>query len=373
MHFSKIQGIFLPVFILIVLFCGITPAYADNGIVSITFRGDAGYNIGDTISFDGWNTAGNVTVIKITGPGLPAEGLPPYNLTDVAGTGNTVETDASGRWAFYWDTTRAIGIDNLYNARYTITASDRDHPGINASTIISLQKSQFYVTMTPNPAIRNNYVQLAGVAQKGVNSIEIMVKDSQGNKMHTFTSPVTSSGYFNYGFHVDMPPGQYTVTISSPSLSNHLTKTLTVYATNVNTTSPPVVNTTPGAIFVANETNVSVTSPETPAISGTTVVPDAGVLIVSSKPTGATVYLDSVMVGTTPLTLTSVSYGAHTVDIKLPGYLTCSINVVVSENKPTEIAPEMVSAPGLPLSPMIAIVSCIAAVVLFIVSGKKKK
>ena len=373
MHFSKIQRIFLPVFILIVLSWGIAPACADNGIVSITFRGDAGYNIGDTIAFDGWNTAGNVTVIKITGPGLPVEGLPPYNLTDVAGTGNTVETDATGRWAFYWDTSRAVGIDNLYNARYTISASDRNHPEINASTIISLQKSQFYVTMTPNPAINNNYVQLAGVAQKGVSSIEIMVTDREGHKMHTFTSPVTSSGYFNYGFHVDMPPGQYTVTISSPSLSNSLSKTLTVYATNPGAISPSEVSTIPVTIPVTNETIVSGTQTEIPSITKTTVSPEAGTLIISSKPTGATVYLDSAMVGTTPLTLTSVSPGAHTVEIKSPGYLTCSINVVVSENKPTEIAPEMVRAPGLPLSPMIAIVSCIAAAMLFMVSGLKKK
>ena len=47
-----------------------------------------------------------MTVIRITGPGLPAEGVPPYNLTDVPGTGNTAVTDAAGTWAFYWDSSR---------------------------------------------------------------------------------------------------------------------------------------------------------------------------------------------------------------------------------------------------------------------------
>ena len=71
---------------MLILFCGnfygnffndkdyILPAYADNGIISITYRGAGGYYIGNSVAFDGKNTVGNMTVIKITGPGLPAEG-----------------------------------------------------------------------------------------------------------------------------------------------------------------------------------------------------------------------------------------------------------------------------------------------------------
>ena len=48
----------------------IQPVFADAGYVSISYRGSGGYYIGDTITFDGKNTAGNTTVVKITGPGL---------------------------------------------------------------------------------------------------------------------------------------------------------------------------------------------------------------------------------------------------------------------------------------------------------------
>ncbi|MFA5236967.1 MAG: PEGA domain-containing protein [Methanoregula sp.] len=373
MRFSKIPRIYPAVFLLIILSLCIVPAYAENGIVSITYRGAGGYYIGNSVAFDGKNTVGNMTVIKITGPGLPAEGVPPYNLTDVAGTGNTAEVDASGTWAFYWDSSRTEGIDKLYTARYTFTAFDQSHPEISTSTSIMLKKPEFYVSMTPNPAVSDNYVQLVGEAENGASSIEINVLDASGNKVHMFNSPVSSGGYFNYGFHVDMPPGQYTVTISSPSMLHSLTKTLTVSATNSNVTPEGTASTFPTPTAVTSETGLSDIQPANPAITQTNISPDAGTLVISSKPVGATVYFDSVNVGNTPLTLASVSPGSHNVEIKSPGYLTCSIDVVVSGGKPTEISPEMVKNPsGLPLSPLVAIAGCIGAMALFTAVKKRK-
>ncbi|MGB8220275.1 MAG: PEGA domain-containing protein [Methanoregula sp.] len=348
------------------------PAYADNGGISITYRGAGGYYVGDSIAFDGKNTIGNTTVIRITGPGLPAAGVPPYNLTDIPGTGNTAVTDASGTWAFYWDTSRTIGIENLYTAQYTLTAYDLSHPEITTSVSIMLKKPEFYVTMSPNPARIDDYIQIAGDAENGASSLEINVLDSSGNKVHTFTSPVSAGGFFNYGFHVDMPPGQYTVTITSPSMLQSLTKTLTITATNTNATT--VGNATAGQAVLPGTTVTGIpTQPAAnPTNMQTTVSPVNGTLIVSSKPVGASVYLDSAMVGKTPLTLDSVSPGAHTVELKSPGYLSVSIDVVVSADKPTEISPEMVNAPsGIPLSPFVAIFGFIGAMALFATIRKR--
>ncbi len=375
MQSGKINGIFLLVFVMAVMTFCVIPAYAENGTVSITLRGEAGYNVGDIIAFDGLNTVSNMTVVKITGPGLPAEGVPPYNLTDVPGTGNTAETDAKGHWVFYWYTNRATGIETMLNGRYTITAYDRNHQEINASSIISLRQTEFYAAMTPNPAVMNQYVQVTGVAEKGVSTIEIAVTDSSGKKLHTFTSPVTSGGNFNYGFHVDMPPGRYTVTIGSPSLENRITKMLIVTEPVTVTATPEVTSQTPVTTLpVTNETTVPATSAVTPTITQTVTLQETGTLIISSNPADATVYLDSVMVGKTPLKLTSVPSGSHLVEIKSPGYLTCSINVIISENKPTEIAPEMVkSSIDVPLSPLTPIAGCIAAAVLILISGQRKR
>jgi hypothetical protein len=373
MHSSKISGVFPGVLLLIILLLCIVPAYADNGVIAITYRGAGGYYVGDSVAFDGKNTIGNTTVIKITGPGLPAEGVPPYNLTDVPGTGNTAVTDASGTWAFYWDSSRTVGIENLYTARYTLTAYDLSHPEINTSVSIMLKKPEFYATISPNPASSDDYVQIVGDAENGASSLEINVLDSSGNKVHTYSAPVSAGGFFNYGFHVDMPPGQYTITITSPSMLQSLTKTLTITATNNNVTSTGSTNTPPATLPGTNETGISGTQPANPAITQTTSSTGAGTLIISSTPVGAEVYLDSVMVGKTPLTLNSVSPGEHTVAIKSPGYLSVSIDVVISADKPTEISPEMVKAPSvIPLSPLVAIAGCIGATVLFATVRQRK-
>jgi hypothetical protein len=48
--------------------------------------------------------------------------------------------------------------------------------------------------------------------------------------------------------------------------------------------------------------------------------------------------------------------------------------VVVSDGKPTEIAPEMVKTPfGLPLSPLTAIAGCIGAMILFAAVRPRKQ
>ena len=79
-----IHGRKIPVLVLLIAaVCIIQAVSADGGSVSITYRGTGGIYIGNMVIFDGQNTVGNVTFLKITGPGLPAEGVP---LMDLKGT-----------------------------------------------------------------------------------------------------------------------------------------------------------------------------------------------------------------------------------------------------------------------------------------------
>lgn len=368
MAFRKCPKLFSGILLLIVLVVCILPVQAQEGTVSIAYRGQGTYYVGNYVIFDGKNTVGNTTVITVTGPGLPAAGVPPYNLTDVAGTGNTVVTDASGAWSFYWDSSRATGAGNLDSARYTFTVFDQSNHQINASASVFIRQPEFYATVSPNPSVFNDYVQVSGRVDSPADTIEIDVLDGAGNKVHTFTSPVSMGGYFQYGFHVDMQPGTYTVTISSPSLSNGLTEPLTVVSSNANLTSGEpslTASLTPIPELVSGSTTMSPQA--TPATAS-----GAGTLVISSVPQGATVYLDSANVGTSPVTLNGVTPGTHLVELKSPGYLTVSMDVVVTENKPTEISPAMVKAPfGMPISPFAAIGGCLGAAALILVSRKK--
>jgi hypothetical protein len=64
-----------------------------------------------------------------------------------------------------------------------------------------------------------------------------------------------------------------------------------------------------------------VTAGQTTTVSGTlTPLPSSGILYVSSTPTSASVYVDNILRGTTPLTLNSVSLGSHFINVTKTGY-----------------------------------------------------
>jgi hypothetical protein len=58
-----------------------------------------------------------------------------------------------------------------------------------------------------------------------------------------------------------------------------------------------------------------------------------GALVVDSRPPGAKVYMDSKLIGTTPMTLPSVPAGSHAIRLEHDGYRrwSSSVRVVASE------------------------------------------
>ena len=239
--------------LLIALILIIQPVLADAGSVTISYRGSGGYYIGDTITFDGKNTAGNTTIVKITGPGLPPEGVPLYDLNGIPGSGNTVPVTENNAWRFNWYSVNTQGIEKLVTARYTITAMDQANSEKTATTSILLKKPEFYIDAQPGPVNPGDYVQLNGVAEKGVTYVIIDVSDSSATKQHSFISPVSGTGSFNYEFHADMPPGNYFVTVSNHAMKDSLKSTLTIV-------SPE--NSTLATLVLANATVTQGSSPE---------------------------------------------------------------------------------------------------------------
>jgi hypothetical protein len=61
--------------------------------------------------------------------------------------------------------------------------------------------------------------------------------------------------------------------------------------------------------------------------------PDSGSIIIESEPTGADIYLDNSSTGTvTNYTLANVSFGSHTITLKLDGYRDTTISVSISSD-----------------------------------------
>jgi hypothetical protein len=269
MDFLRLNKRYCSFVLLITMICIIQPVLADAGFVSISYRGSGGYNIGDSITFDGKNTVGNTTVVKITGPGLPPEGVPLYNLNGIPGSGNTAPITENNSWRFNWFSANTLGIEKLVTARYTITAMDLANSEKTSTTSILLKKPEFYVSAQPGPIHPGDYVQVNGVAEQGVTFVTIEVTDSNGAKLHSFISPVSGSGSFNYGFHADMPEGNYFITISNPSMKNSLMSTLSVVSPeNSALTTSVLANAT-----VTQDSSPALTQPPAVVTSPTPALP----------------------------------------------------------------------------------------------------
>lgn len=327
------------------------PVLAADKAMTIAYWGNGGYYIGDTIIFDGSSPAGNATAIKLSGPGLPAGGVPIYDLDGAEGTGNPVIVKDDGTWRLVWYTGSIKSVDKMQTARYRITVFDVNNPSTSSTTSVMMKKPDFYVTASPDTLETGQYIQLLGTAEQGTSDIHIVISDEVGKVYHTYDTSASASGYFTYAFHVDMKPGTYYITVSSPSVKNTFRTTITV----IPPTSPA--------------TNVTV------GITPVTTVPsDSGMLSISSTPTGSQVYVDSVSKGVTPITLANIAPGSHLVEIKSPGYLTFSLQVTVNAGETTSLSPNLVKSPlSVPLTPVSALAGLVIAGMLFLIRSAARK
>lgn len=337
------------------------PTGAVNGTISIAYRGPGGNYLGDTIIFDGYNTFSNTTLIRLTGPGLPAEGVPVYNMNGEPGTGNLIPVSEKGFWKFVWYTASIQGLEKLQTARYHITVFDSEYPDQTSTTSIMLKKPEFYVVATPGTAQAGEYVELTGSSDVTGSSVHFEITDSSGQTVHAYDSSVSGSGYFNKGFHVDMSPGVYTITMSSPA-------TRYTYQTYMTVVLPPTP--TPARTSTSGDSTGSTTdvTPVQPAGG-------FGTLTISSSPAGATVFIDSTMIGTTPYEQQAIASGTHLVEIKAPGYTTFAAQVVIQPGETTNVNQVLSRTPSsVPVSLATIMAGLIVSLgVLAAVAGRKRQ
>jgi hypothetical protein len=253
---------FLSLFITVM--CIIQPVLAQEDSMIISYRGSGGYYLGDTVVFDGKTTVGTPTLLKISGPGLPPEGVPVYDLNGVPGSGNTVPVNEDGTWRFVWYSATIAGSEKIRTARYTITAFDFTNPEKTASVTILLKMPDFYINPQQREVTPGDYVQLNGIAERGVTDVKIDITDSKGTILRSYTSSVSGSGSFNYGFRADMQPGEYFVSVSNPAMKDVLRTTITVVPPKesaLNTTIPSPIPTPSESLSVPPTPSPNLTQP----------------------------------------------------------------------------------------------------------------
>jgi WD40 repeat protein len=108
------------------------------------------------------------------------------------------------------------------------------------------------------------------------------------------------------------------------------------------------------------------TLPEPPV---TAIPAAAGNLTVTSVPAGASVSIDGAPAGTTPLALTGISTGSHTVVISADGYSAAIFDVTVAAGETATLAAELApltlptaSGPSLPGAVLLGTLACLLAV-----------
>jgi hypothetical protein len=333
----------------------VQPALATTAVtdsMGISYRGNGGYYIGDSVILDGYNKIGNTTALRLSGPGLPAGGVPIYDLNGAEGTGNPVIMNADGTWRHVWYTSSIKGLDQMQTAKYTITAFDLTDPTKIAQIQVMMKKPDFYVVATPDTVEDGDYLQFLGTSEQGAVDIRIVISDESGKVFHTYDTAASRSGYFTYSLHADMPPGLYDVTVTSPSVKNTFRTQITVVPSPTHGTNVTAPGATP--------------TPAAPATTGT--------LSITSNPSGASVFIDSVALGTTPVTLGDIAPGSHLVELKSPGYLTFSLQIDVKPGETTSISPVLVKSPvPTPLSPITAIAGILIAGICFLVLSAARK
>ncbi|MCK9580832.1 MAG: PEGA domain-containing protein [Methanoregula sp.] len=339
------------------------PAGAVNGTISIGYRGSGEAYIGETIVFDGINTFSGTTLARITGPGLPPEGVPIYNLNGKAGSGNSIPVDSTGSWKFGYYTGTIRGIEKLRTARYTITVFDNTCPDETAEVSVLLKIPAFYVVASSSTAIYGDYVQLTGYAERDVTSVNFIITNEAGNIVNQYDSSVSSSGYFNRGFHVNMEPGVYTITMTSPSVRTTSSNYLVVETVPGQAASP--VPAIPGSATIGPG----------PAVPPVTEPVDTGTgsISVTSSPLGATVFLDSAMMGQTPYELDQVSSGNHLVEIRAPGYQTYSEQVTVRNGDAKNVSTILSkTSASTPLSPCTVLGAMLVSLALILATVRRR-
>ena len=262
---------------------------------------------GDTIPLQGYSYSSPTVYLFLTGPNLPVNGVALNDLSARADQGHftVVSVDDNDHWVYKWATNMMNG--RLDEGTYTVWVvnrpADRSRLPADEYTTISVRLN--------SPGITINTRSIPGTLELNTTPEGASVLLGENYRGST---PLTIDG---------IDPGTYTVTFSRFGYSR---------------LSLPV----------------RVAAGKITAVTGT-LIPLNGSLGITTSPSGARILLDSADQGTSPVTLTNISAGNHTLTAIKDGYITTEqrVRVIPGQTEPVTILLEPIpsSIPGkLPLS-----------------------
>ena len=255
--------------------------------------------MGDIVTLQGYSTGSPTVYLFLTGPNLPVNGVALDNINARADEGHftEVDVDSNDHWIYPWATTSVGG--RLDGGAYTIwvvdSPTDRSHlDGTSYRTIsVGLELPGIMIDTPVTPLVPGT-MELSS----SPNETSVVVNNAYKGK-----TPLTLGG---------LTPGTYNVTFSR----------FGYYPFSI------PVKVEPGSVsdVVAS------------------LEQQTGGLLINTSPAGARVMIDGVDAGITPVIITSLTAGNHTLNVSAAGY--------ISQVQPVHVIANQTRAVNLVLVPV---------------------
>lgn len=281
---SIYRRVFL-VFLVAVLLC--TGSAAAQGIQAY---------LGDTIPLSGYSPTSPYVYLFLTGPNLPENGVALNNINRLAENGGFTQVAVDGgndMWTYKWGTNSLGG--RLDAGTYTVWVVDSPN---DRSNLANTNYATISVTLSePGISVDN----AAAGEQAGPASLQVSSEPGD--------SSVSVDGQYlgKTPYATDaLPAGTHTITVSRFGYLPYTTTAALVH----------------DAITVINAT--------LPA--------EPGALSITTSPTGATITIDGNITGISPVTLSGLASGNHTVSVTKDGYTPSEQQVAVTPGSTYQLA-----------------------------------
>ena len=251
---------------------------------------------GETIPLQGYSYGSSTVWLFLTGPNLPANGVALDDINARADQGHftKVNVDSNDHWTYKWSTNSIGG--RLDTGTYTVWVASGPN---DRSRLSGVDYNTISVTLgSPGIALTTPITPGTLVLSSSPNETSVVVNNEYKGK-----TPLTLAG---------LEPGTYNVTFSRFGYIR--------FFAPVNVRSGSVLEVT------------------------ATLEQETGGLAISTSPAGARVTLDGADAGISPITLTNLPAGNHTLNFSLAGY--------TPQEQPVNVIANQTQAVNLVLKPL---------------------
>jgi hypothetical protein len=174
----------------------------------------------------------------------------------------------------------------------------------------------------------NTFIDGAQVAPAGTGTYKGYTTNYYGTSDGDHTVLISSDGYYTFTFTMHVCSGKMSYVYYDQASHRYAGLTGTATATTVPETTPADV--LGATTYAGPSTDYRVIKG---ALGTTTQSVNLGALSIATDPTGATVFIDGAQAGISPVTITGIDAGSHTLLLKLDGYQDLTIPVVISAGR----------------------------------------